>query len=393
MNPLRIAWFLLCNCLLQLALFADEVFTRGPFVQNATTTSIQIIWRTTTPANSCVRYGTTPAMDLCVSNSALALDHVVTLQNLVSATNYFFQVSSETRAGTVTSSRDIFRTLKNSGPVRFYVVSDTAGTNPVTRVLVDQMAREHPDLVLHCGDIVDLDFNDLLAGREYFAPFQPLIKNTPVYLTPGNHDVDPNLGGEAGITNYQEVFYLPTNSVTGTKLFYSFDHGDVHFVSLFNPWYHVYVPRADDAQYTWLTNDLARTTKPWKIIFCHFPAAMCSSHYHDNYNGYNTPLDQFEFMELIAPIANTYGVQLLFSGHDHTYQRFAPVGGLYCIVNGSGGHPLYQGRYPLPGLRYFRSTYSFLRVAVTNQVLQLEAVNSQGVVFDRLTIQSEKNHR
>ena len=84
---------------------------------------------------------------------------------------------------------------------------------------------------------------------------------------------------------------MPTNSVTGTEHFYSFDHGDVHFCALFvpvraqNPLYPNYYLGDGTAQYSWLTNDLATTTKPWKILFFHCPLNTCGPHRYDSDKG------------------------------------------------------------------------------------------------------------
>jgi hypothetical protein len=60
-------------------------FTRGPFVQNATTNSIQIIWRTSKPASGFVEYGPTNGPLLLVTNAVLETNHVVTLTDLAPA--------------------------------------------------------------------------------------------------------------------------------------------------------------------------------------------------------------------------------------------------------------------------------------------------------------------
>ncbi len=375
------------SCILPacMELQAQTSFTRGPFVQNATSNSIQVIWRTAAAASTCVAYGLSQPPEMTITNGLLVNNHVVTLTNLTLGATYYYQVISENGGGRLSSAVESCRTLKTEGPVSFEVVSDTAGGGNTTSNLALRMITSNPDLVVHCGDVVSRDFNDTSVGTEFFNPFQPLIKNTPVYLIPGNHDTDSMFGGDGG-TNFQNAFYLPTNSATGTELFYSFDHGDVHFVCLFDPWFRVYVPTVGDAQYNWLTNDLARSTKPWKLIFGHFPLATTAFHYNDNYNG-NTIWDQYELMNLLAPLAQQYGVQMFFSGHDHCFQRFAPTNGMHAIVNGSGGQSLYSYANMHSALAQFWKTYSFLRVSITNDTLFLQAVGTDGLVFDSMTVQ------
>ena len=294
------------------ALRAQNVFTRGPFVQNATTHSVQIIWRTASPATTRVAYGIAPVLDTLIAGASQVTNHVVTLTGLAPGATYLYVVSSENEAGVLSSTPETFRTLKTEGPVSFAFISDTTGGRPLTTNLVAGIISDHPDLVVHGGDITGHGNNELKFDTEYFRPFQPLIKNTPVYHISGNHDADPDFSDDPTGALFQNAFYLPTNSATGTELFYSFDHGDVHFVCLYNPWFHNYVFTNGSIQYQWLTNDLAASAKPWKLMFSHFPVATASYHSTDNYNG-GIP-DHYEVMALLLPVARQYGVQMIFSG-------------------------------------------------------------------------------
>src|SRR5437899_13024356 len=85
------------------------------------------------------------------------------------------------------------------------------------------------------------------------------------------------------------------------------------------------------AQYRWLTNDLATTSKPWKILFFHCPLNTCGPHRFDSFNG---AFDRLELQRLLLPVARRYGVQLMLSGHDHAFQRFAPMNGVHTVVTG-----------------------------------------------------------
>lgn len=364
---------------------AQNAFTRGPFVQNATAHSVQIIWRTASPATTRVGYGLAPASDNLIADALPVTNHVVTLTGLAPGTTYSYTVASENETGMLSSPPETFRTLKTEGPVSFAFISDTTGGRPLTTNLVAGIISDHPDLVVHGGDITGYGNNELKFDTEFFRPFQPLIKNTPVYLISGNHDADPDFSGDPTGALFQNAYYLPTNSATGTELFYSFDHGDAHFVCLYNPWFHCYVFTNGSVQYQWLTNDLAASTKPWKLMFSHFPAATASYHSFDNYNG--GPPDQYEVMDLLLPVARQYGVQMIFSGHDHAFQRFAPTNGVHCVVNGSGGQSLYYFTTMHSALSQFWLAYDYLRVSITNDTLLLQAIDTNGLVFDRMVVQ------
>ncbi|MCI0748780.1 MAG: metallophosphoesterase family protein, partial [Verrucomicrobia subdivision 3 bacterium] len=316
--------------LLSLAATLTANFTRGPFIQNSTTGSVQIIWRTATPASSVVRYGLSPSLSQTAMSSELVTEHVVTLTGLAPDTKYFYQVCStnsddpEPMCGNV----EWFRTLKSAGPITFAALGDSGDGSSAQSQIASVLRGLGAELVIHVGDLVYGGFSDATADTRIFNFYQPHMKNTPFFCTPGNHEHNC-CGGidDRGITNYQNVFYLPTNSVTGTEHFYSFDHGDAHFVSLYNPWFANYVFTNESPQFMWLTNDLAMSNKKWKFLFFHSPAAHSGLHAgRDNDN--NGVPDQTQVIELLLPAAVTYGVQLIFAGHDHNFEKFAPSNGV-----------------------------------------------------------------
>jgi 3',5'-cyclic AMP phosphodiesterase CpdA len=184
---------------------------------------------------------------------------------------------------------------------------------------------------------------------------------------------------------------MPTNSATGTPHFYSFDHGDVHFASLFVP---TVANFADATNYTlgpgsvqlqWLTNDLSATTKPWRIVFMHSPLFTSSLHRGDDYN-INGILDRLELQQWLLPVLSQHGVQVVFSGHDHCYERFAPINGVHSFVTGGGGYTLY-GLWERDAFsQYFEARFHHLQVTINGDTMRVQAVDRFGVVFDEVVV-------
>lgn len=370
-------------------------FSRGPFVQNATTTSIQVIWRTPAPASTFIEYGPSAAMGLTMTNGSLVTEHVVTLTGLEANTRYYYRVGSDDGQGAVISTTEGFRTLKNSGPISFLVFGDSGqGTTNQFRI-ADLLRRTPADLVLHSGDIIYGGFRDPNIDTRFFNFYQPHMKNVPYYLSIGNHDLNCCAGDgapdwnptnwPANVTNYQKAYYLPTNSITGTEHFYSFDHGDAHFVALYIPWYANYVFTNGSDQYMWLTNDLARSSKPWKFMFWHMPVANSGLHASrdDNANGI---IDRAELLDLISPLARDYGLNLVFCGHDHNFERFAPTNGLHYIVTGGGGGGLYTFSVRHPASAQFWSVHHATKVTVQGDTAVVQALRADGSVVDRMVV-------
>ncbi|MBN2505541.1 MAG: metallophosphoesterase [Verrucomicrobia bacterium] len=367
-------------------------FTRGPFVQNTTTNSLQILWRTTVPASTLVEYGPTPALGLAVAHGALVTNHVATLTGLAPGATIYYRAGSDVEAEALRSAVVACRTLRPAGPIRIVVIGDSAGGQGITPLpqpmLAARMAEADPDLVMHLGDIWANGFTEAEADAQFFSQFQPHLQTTPYYMCAGNHDLEVGYPGcwcDTQATNFQNTFSLPTNTMDGTECYYSFDHGDAHLVCLFNPWFVNYVFTADTPQYAWLTNDLAQSTKPWKLLFMHQPIADSGGHatYDHDRNGI---WDQYDVMNLLLPVAEQYGVQMVFGSHDHSLERFAPTNGLHHCVTAGGGRRLYSVQARHVASAQFYATYHFLRLDLTNDTLSLQAIDTNGLVFDAWTI-------
>jgi hypothetical protein len=366
-------------------------FQRGPFVANAGTNSIQVIWRTPVAADSAVDFGTNQALGSQVVDAALTTNHVLTLTGLLAGTEYFYRIRSGTGVVTAVSPLLSFRTFKPSGDFTFLVTADGGDGALAKYQVANLMAQTPADLAFHCGDIV-YDYFDL--GREDYrclSAYGRQMRSVPFYFSMGNHDVD----GPSFEQPCLQTFYLPTNPVTGTEHFYSFDHGDAHFTVLFAPSLKdvpemaPYQLTNGSVQYCWLTNDLATTTKPWKFVIVHIGMAASGPHRDDDDNN-NGILDRFELQEWLLPVLQRYGVQVVFHGDDHDYERSNPMRGVYEITTGGGGGRLpnygfVSGRDPASSQFYLLS--EFVRVTVQGDSLLLQAIGTNGAVFDYMTMQ------
>ncbi|PYK98337.1 MAG: hypothetical protein DME19_12910 [Verrucomicrobia bacterium] len=368
------------------ALVAELVanFNRGPFVQNVSSNSAQVIWRTPVPADTKLEVGTNSNLGSALFAANFTNTHVTTLANLSPDTVYFYRAASSDGNRTAVGSVESFRTLKTSGPINFVVFGDSGVDSPGQYQIAKVIRDAAPDLVLHVGDIIYPSFDVRRADLKCLSVYQPHMKSAPYFFVFGNHDL------YSGDAPFLETFYLPTNSVTGTEHFYSFDHGDVHFCALFVPMrvqdalFPNYYLGDGTAQYRWLTNDLATTAKPWKILFFHIPLNTSGAHRFDSSDGV---YDRLELQRLLLPIARRYGVQLVLSGHDHAFERFAPMNGVHAVVTGGGG----AGRYSLverdaANAQYWNVLHC-TKITVNADTLRLEALDTNGAVFDAMTIQ------
>lgn len=363
-------------------------FQRGPFLQSTTATTQTVVWETAGPANTVVEYGPTPELGERYESNLTTNTHVATLTGLTPDTGYYYRVSSSAGGRTGRSPISSFRTFRLSGPLSFAVLADM-GSGTANQFAVARVVRElGPDLVLMPGDLVYPKFVPELTDFHFFSIYAVHQRQCPYFVTAGNHDVS-----YSSPQCYYDSYWLPTNNVpaeahlaenTTPESYYSFDHGDAHFVGLYVPLLLTSVRlEPESAQVRWLESDLAATRKPWKFVFLHHPLFTSNGHRNDDYNE-NGVYDPEDVRRVLLPVFRRHGVQVVFSGHDHVYERFNPVDGVIQIVDGLGGGPGY-GLYELDvASAQFWPRQHCVHVRIANDTLELQALSSEGEVFDRM---------
>ncbi len=373
----------------QLVLVAELCanFQRGPFVQNVSTQACHILWRTPVPATTVVEYGESPALGQIYSDTTPTTNHVARLTELAADTDWYYRVRSTADDEEAVSPVYGFRTLRTAGDISFAVFGDSGSGWLSQYDVASCLATAAVDLVLHTGDLAYPALTRALVDTRCLSVYAPQMRGTPFFFTPGNHD----LYTSDLLATYLETFRMPTNSATGTPHFYSFDHGDAHFVSLFVPTVAnfagmaPYALRPGSAQLQWLTNDLAATTRPWRIVLLHCPLFSSAAHRWDDYDG-NGVYDRLELQEWLLPVLSQYGVQVVFSGHDHCYERLAPTNGIHCFVTGGGGYTLYGLAQRDELSQRFEVRFHHLVASIKGDSLQVQAVDRYGVIFDEAVI-------
>jgi hypothetical protein len=150
---------------------------------------------------------------------------------------------------------------------------------------------------------------------------------------PGNHDWDANAGAPY-------FAYFGFAAGPPGRGYYSFDLGAWHILSLNSN-----IPaHPGSGQYEWVRADLASSGAPCTLAYWHHPL------FSSGPNGSNPQ------MRSIWRLLDDAGVDVVLTGHDHLYERFAPQdadgqptpSGIRAFVVGTGGAPHYG---PLPPQR------------------------------------------
>jgi acid phosphatase type 7 len=309
--------------------------TRGPYLQRATTSNIVVRWRTSEPTDSRVQFGlAADALEWEVFDQALTTEHLVTLTNLAPDTRYFYAVGTGERqlSGGVGFR---FRTHPaTSKPTRIWAIGDSGTATAHLQGLPghegDQVAvrdayytyagTRETDVWLMLGDNAYLSGTDQQYQETMFDIYPRLLRQCAVWPTIGNHDVNYWDGFP-----YLKVFSLPTQAeaggvASGSPNYYSFDYGNIHFVCLDSE---VSGRSPNGAMLTWLEADLTANPNEWLIAFWHRPPYSFSSHNSDD----EGPM--IEMRENVMPILETHGVDLVLTGHSHSYERSYLLDGHY----------------------------------------------------------------
>ena len=314
--------------------------------------------------------------------------HKYTITGLTPDTKYYFKV--EDAPGGNVYSTGSFTTAPNDNVdhIRFIGQGDSRSQAFAFDNLLRAVSaftsipgnEEYKRLAIHNGDWVSTDGESYWTSQWFVLdgsgnPRVPDIvsyqANTPIDGVKGNHD---NSSGYSGAWPKYFSFPFPNQTLkthtnnptctpydTGTdacldgsgnpyynNLYWSMDYGPVHFT--FVDQYSSYAPGS--AQYTWLVNDLASTTKPWKVLVHHAPAYSAGS-----------DADDTTARTYLEPLVTQYGVDVIFCGHSHNYARTGVYNSVQAngdtiamnvphITSGGGGAPIYQpdmtnnGSYP-----------------------------------------------
>ena len=336
---------------------------REPYVQGVTATSAVIAWVSGEIGAGVVKYGKTPELRWEEADRGIGRRHAVALEGLDPGSTYLYRVASI--RGSLTGR---FRTAPVGEDARFsfVVVGDSGSAGNGQLKVAGLLRRLKPDLILHTGDVVYPAGEERHYVRRFFAPYEDIIKEMPIFPVLGNHDVRTGNG-----VAFLENFHPPLGSPGSTKRYYSFDWGDVHFVALDSELYYGDEGGKAEQQKAFLERDLAATGRRWKVAFLHRSPYGSSRHGGDE-----------RVRRDLEPIFARHEVDLVFAGHDHVYERTIPIKGVTYVVSGGGGRKLYPAGKDRLTARS-RSAHHAVLVYVDGARLSLEAIEPDGTVFDR----------
>lgn len=418
---------LLGLCLVQLCTCAPYQPEQIHLSYGDTAQDIYVTWSTFQDTDSIAEYGigglilraagtSKIHISIGVTDNRTQYIHRVKLPNLTPGCKYLYHCGSDQGW----SEEFWFTTPPNDtnwSPV-LLVYGDLGSENGRSLPFLQEEAQSGKyDAVLHIGDFAyDMITDTGRVGDDFMNMIEPIAAYLPYMTCPGNHEEAYNF------SEYRDRFTMPGDT---ESLWYSFNLGPVHFISVSTEVYYFldYGLKLLVNQYAWLEQDLKeaarpenRAVRPWIIIYGHRPM-YCSNANSDDCTNHETwtrvgvPFLHWFGMENLL---KDYGVDLAIWAHEHSYERLWPIYD-YEVINGSSEEPYRNPRAPVhittgsagckeqhdwfgyeqPAWSAYRSVeYGYMRLQIHNNThlyAEQVAVDLGGEVIDHIWLIRE-NH-
>lgn len=243
------------------------------------------------------------------------------------------------------------------GSVRFAVIGDAGRGSLEQRAVADQMSAWHARFPFEFAIMLGDNIYEYAGPDDYAAkfekPYEALLKaGVRFYAAIGNHD-PANQEHYAGF------------NMDGRR-YYSFRKGDVRFFVLDST-------LIDRRQFTWIMNELHRSRSRWKIVYLHHPL-YTSGRYGRSARALRGVLE---------PVFVDGRVNVVFSGHEHVYERLKPQRGITYFVSGGAGS-LRKGDLKPSGRTAagFDQDFHFMLVEVAGDELFFQTITRAGETVD-----------
>jgi predicted phosphodiesterase len=350
-----------------------------PYLQFATPDSMTVMWETTRPCTSLVEYGLKTPLTKTAELAGAREVHEVHLAGLEPNTKYFYRVKSTDDLGQgLTSDVYSFQTAVNDAtPFAFAVIADTQAQGPVVNAIAEQAWSTRPNFAIVAGDLVSTGSNKSHWTAHFFPNMHPLISRVPFYPVLGNHE------GNA-------EWYYRYMSLPQPEYFYDFRYGNAHFFMIDSN-----KPLGSNSeQHAWLAERLAASEATWKIVVHHHPPYTSDENDYGNTWAGDSAYGDRNVRQL-ASIYERHGVDLVFNGHIHVYERTWPIrdgrvvqeGGVIYVTAGGGGGGLENFA---PTKTWFSNTvrrsHHFCYLAVNGGRLEFKAFDLEGRLFDSMVL-------
>jgi hypothetical protein len=242
--------------------------------------------------------------------------------------------------------------------VRFLVIGDSGTGDRAQIETAAQMWKSHAifpyEFAIMLGDNMYGSERPQDYARKFEVPFKALLDNKiEFYASLGNHD-DPN-----------QRFYK--NFGMGGKRYYTYQKKDTRFFALDSNY-------MDKDQQRWLEEEMQKSNSKWKIAYFHHPI----------YSSGGRHGSELDLRAIIEPVFIKHGLNVVFAGHEHFYERIKPQRGIYHFTAGGSaklrsGDIMSSTGFTAKG---FDTEQSFMLVEIDGDVLRFQTISRRGKRVD-----------
>ena len=316
--------------------------------------------------------------------------HLYPLQDLAPETRYSYHMEYNDPYNDSDRSRtkEFFFTTPSTGSRGFCFIAygDSRDRHPTPerhRAVAANFLRHQPDFIINTGDILvggETASSSMFGNdwtKNFFGPLRGIIEGVPYYPSVGNHDQDLK-NGAAGM---KMAFPRLERS-----LYYSFDHNRVHVTVL-----HCANRIVEfEKQKQWFIKDTERAKDAdWRIVILHVSPFTTGKYAENKW----TVGGRMEMLETFVK----QGVDLVLSGHDHSYQRFYPLSAhpddshaVLFIVTGLAGTNPYFAKGNQYSAKVVNNMDHFCVIKVTSETLDISARDNDNRVLDHVVLSKEE---
>ena len=321
------------------------------------------------------------------------------MQKLTPATEYEYRIVN---ADGATDWITFSTTKEDLNQYKVLVFGDSQSTDYSVWGQTAQIAWQQNDdaaFFINMGDLVD-NGQDYYQWNAWFDVVGDMIARIPVVPLLGNHETYDKDWKVRMPEAYLHLFALPRiDREKYQNQFYSFDYGDVHFVVLNTQSQELadFEPSLDEDEVAWFKEDMAKTTKKWKIVLMHKDPLQ--------YGFANRPQPREEGFSpegrLWMPLFDQYGVDAVLSAHLHTYRDRGHIrnfqrdesGPLY-LITGVAGNVQYPGLWKQHSLDKYVApqpeTDNYMTLEATDDSLTFRSFLPDGQLLEEKSISSHK---
>jgi len=319
---------------------APRPFKTQPYIQNVTPTSATILWESDFGEVGKVNYGTTDALGNTVTATVTPSGvntyiHKAVLPSLQESTSYYFRAAMK---NTTSNALQTLKTVTTDTNASFKVGiwGDSHNFNPFSSMASYLVNTLRPDFCVTTGDITTHDGNNYSDLQNVFIPVVLGIIGTkvPFYEGFGNHDVS-NGSLIRGFVSQPSAYNSDASAVSGS---YAYVYGNSVFITI--DWNRYSTDLAPGGWLeTFLKSEVSRKAT-FRFIFIHCPPFI------ERWQG----AEQAFIKTNIPLLSKKYGVNAVFSGHMHGYERgvlddvqyITQGGASYMDINESVGPTIYS---------------------------------------------------